>query len=87
MARKLYPASMVYHIASEDFRRLGKLPDRQDIRAIATGEHRPPKAGEWYLSGAVVEAYHAPNDLGTAYHIAKLVRVEVRVVAEVVADV
>lgn len=31
---------------------------------------RPPKKGEWYLSGAFVEAYQAPNDLSTAFHIA-----------------
>lgn len=44
-----------------------------NIRAIRTGEKRPPKKGEWYLSGAIVEAYRAPKDLTTAYHIAKLV--------------
>lgn len=45
-----------------------------EIRAIPTGEKHPPKQGEWYLSGARVAAYRAPNDLSTAYHIAKLVR-------------
>jgi hypothetical protein len=43
-------------------------------KAVATGEMRPPKAGEWYLSGAIVEAYRARADLSTAYHIARLVR-------------
>jgi hypothetical protein len=38
-----------------------------------TGEKRPPKAGEWYLSGARIAAYRAPNDLSTAYCIAQLV--------------
>lgn len=46
------------------------------IRAISTGEFRCPKKGEWYLSGAVVEAYRASWDLGSAYHIATLVVVE-----------
>jgi hypothetical protein len=48
------------------------------IAAKRTGEHRPPKAGEWYLSGAEIAAYYAPNDFGDAspYHIAELVIVE-----------
>lgn len=45
----------------------------QNVHAMATGEKRPPKRGEWYLSGASVEAYRAPNDLSTPYHIARLV--------------
>lgn len=35
---------------------------------------RCPKKGEWYLSGSIVEAYRAPNDLATPFHIARLVR-------------
>jgi len=42
-------------------------------RAKLTGEFRPPLKGEWYLSGAIPEAYKAPNDLSTAYHIVVLV--------------
>lgn len=41
-----------------------------------TGEKRCPKAGEWYLSGAIIQAWKAPNYLSTPYHIARLVRVE-----------
>lgn len=39
---------------------------------------RPPKKGEWYLSGAEILAYKAPNDFlpSMAYHIARLVKVE-----------
>lgn len=48
---------------------------RHQCRAEYTGELRPPKAGEWYLSGAVIEGYRAPNDLTQSYHIASLVRV------------
>jgi hypothetical protein len=33
---------------------------------------RPPLKGEYYLSGAVVQAWRAPNDLPTAYHVVKL---------------
>ena len=40
--------------------------------ATRTFENRPPKAGEWYLSGAIPEAYRAPNDLSAAFHILKL---------------
>lgn len=43
------------------------------LRAAWTGEKRPPLAGEWFLSGAKVEAYRAANDLTTAYHVARLV--------------
>lgn len=45
-------------------------------RAVATGEKRPPRKGEWYLSGAIVGAYRAPNDLSTPYQIARVVLVE-----------
>jgi hypothetical protein len=47
------------------------------FRAEPTGEHRPPRAGEWYLSGAITAAYHALADLSTAYNIARIVRVEI----------
>ena len=43
------------------------------LGAYATGEFRPPQAGEWYLSGALIEACRTPNDLGTPHHIARLV--------------
>jgi hypothetical protein len=44
------------------------------VKARWTGEKRCPKAGEWYLSGAEVEAYKAPSDLSEVYHIAELVK-------------
>ena len=46
------------------------------LRGKFSGEFRPPKAGEWYISGAIPEVYQAPNDLTTAFHIAKIVRVK-----------
>lgn len=49
---------------------------RSRLRARWTGLVRPPRKGEWYLSGALVEAYHAPNDLTATYPIAELVEVE-----------
>lgn len=54
------------------------------VAAVATGEKRCPKAGEWYLSGAIVEAYCAPNDLSSAHVIAELVLVDRRQVVEIV---
>lgn len=43
-----------------------------DAVAIWTGERRPPRKGEWYLSGAIIEAYMAPNDLSSPHAIATL---------------
>lgn len=48
---------------------LGLLKDK--AKYGATGEYRPPRKGEYYLSGAIVAAYRAPNDLSTAYWIAR----------------
>jgi hypothetical protein len=42
------------------------------IRAVATGEKRPPKAGEWYLSGAIPSAYQAQGALSESYNIVRL---------------
>ena len=32
---------------------------------------RPPMKGEYYLSGAIVEAYRAPNNLNERYWVVK----------------
>lgn len=48
----------------------------QTVRAVWTGEKRCPVAGEWFLSGSEIEAYHATNDLTRTYHIAHLIRVD-----------
>lgn len=53
-----------------------KVGQRHNTYAVWTGEKRYPKKGEWYLSGSVIEACRAPNDLSNMeFHIAKLVRV------------
>ena len=63
-----------YKYAYREQNRLG-CEKVTNIRAIATGEYRIPKKGEWYLSGAIIEAYFAPEDfVVTPYYIAKLVR-------------
>jgi hypothetical protein len=50
-----------------------RVEDQVGVRAMATGEFRPPYKGEWFLSGSYIEAYRAENDLRSSYHIAKLV--------------
>lgn len=67
---------------------LGLAPcHSSDIYAEATGERRPPKKGEWYLSGAIVEAWRAPNDLSAAYPLARLVRIQRIATVNVVARI
>jgi len=52
------------------------IANRRIVKAVWTGEKRPPKKGEWYLSGAIIEAYRAKNDLSDTYPIATLVTIE-----------
>lgn len=59
--------------------------DGHGLRGSLTGEFRIPKKGEWYLSGAIPEAYRAPTDeMRTPYYILRLVRVETRTTEYVV---
>lgn len=44
------------------------------VKARWTGEFREPRQGEWFLSGAIVEAYRAKANMTTKRHIAKLVK-------------
>lgn len=65
-----------YDISSADWRYL--LRDHKRVggyHAVATGEFRAPQAGEWFLFGAIPEAYYASITLGSTskYHIAKIV--------------
>lgn len=48
------------------------------LRVETTGEFRCPKQGEWYVSGAVVEGYRAPANLGIEFHIARLVGIRTK---------
>lgn len=57
------------------------------LRAVDACEYRPPRKGEWYLSGAIVEAYRAPNDLEGKVHIARIVEVRRADAWEVVCEV
>jgi hypothetical protein len=44
--------------------------------AVKTGEFRAVRAGEWYLSGAIPEAYRAQADLAESRDILRVVEVE-----------
>ena len=77
---KLYP--VIDYIDNQELANVGGNPafpildimqQKRNIRAVYIGETRPPKKGEWFLSGAIVEAYRALNDLTSAYPIARLV--------------
>ena len=72
--------------------RPGTIPHRKsektpasEVMATPTGEFREPKKGEWFLSGAVIEAYQAESDATTKYYIARLVRVR-KVITEVIEE-
>lgn len=67
---ELFP--VVDPVSHQEMIALGVTKQRE-VRARWTGEKRQPKQGEWYLSGAIVEAYRAPNDLSSSFHIARLV--------------
>lgn len=79
----LYPLSD--WVTDREKAKLGVAPrqrecDSEMIRAMPSGDYRAPKRGEWFLSGAIVSAYKADNDLTTPYHIARLVVAEKRIV-------
>lgn len=73
-----------FPLADRDLPALSGLSIR-DVRAVWTGEKRPPRKGEWYLSGAIVETYRAPNDITEAMHIARLVQIASTPVLPIVA--
>ena len=62
------------------------MEKQHKVAARWTGMKRPPKAGEWYLSGADITAYRASNDLSIAYHIAELCEIE-RVTSTVITKI
>lgn len=85
-SRKFYP--LADRLSTADRRKL-KLPlglvlPPSAVHAVFTGQKRPPRAGEWYLSGAIVEAYRAPSNFTTSYHIARLVKTRTVVTTEIV---
>ena len=66
-------------IPEADLKRLGSTdPHGADVYALWDGmTRRKIKAGEWFLSGALIAAYRAHQDLGDqTYYRARLVRTE-----------
>ena len=71
------PEGVTYH----DFA-FWKNGERVTLMARKTGEKRRPNKGEWFLSGAEVEAYYAPSTLDGEYHIAVIVPTKKRIIIE-----
>ncbi len=65
---------------------LADLSQPKDVQAIKTNEFRCPQKGEWYLSGAIPEAYQAKSDLQTPYHICKLVVTKTETIKTIVKE-
>ncbi len=60
------------------------LRDGVEARAQLTGEKRPPKAGEWYLSGAIPTAYLSRGGGTAPYMICRIVLVRKRITWDIV---
>lgn len=67
----LFP--LVDHPTKAELTALG-VTKRRHVKAQYSGEFRQPQGGEWYLSGAIVEAYRASKPLHGDFHIARLVK-------------
>jgi hypothetical protein len=61
-----------YPIAPSDRSKTGRK-----AYAVFSGVKRAPLKGDWYISGAIPQAWYAPNDFPeeSVYHIAKIVNV------------
>ena len=73
MIKKNETYPLADHVSAEVATALGLDPKTTRFCATPTGEFRAPSKGEWYLSGAIVEAYQAYSDYAQPYHIARLV--------------
>ena len=56
------------------------------IQAVRKGVFAPPRKGDWYLSGAIPEAYFARNNLTAPCHLLKLVLVRTEVVTRIAME-
>lgn len=74
MNKKMIYSVAIGDISAEEYKKLGHYKYGEKIGAVKIAEFRCPKRGEWFISGAIPQAYKAPNDLSTPYHIAKLVK-------------
>lgn len=77
--KRLYPYADRFEYLPSDIRRA--LAKRECgarfcvrfLRFEKTGEYRAPRAGEFYLSGAIPEAYFCPADFeGATRHILRV---------------
>lgn len=48
----------------------------KNLRWVKVIGFRPPRKGEYYLSGAIVEAYKAPNDLTSSFWIVEALSID-----------
>jgi hypothetical protein len=83
----IYPVVLGELVGCQDeLKKLGRTEDIPliNVKAVRTGEFREPKKGEWYLSGAIAEAYRARNDLSMKFNICKLVLTRTRTIVEIV---
>lgn len=80
------PKSMLFkvkdRITDDELDALGIDPEdvatvHKEVYAMSTSVKRCPRKGEFYLSGAIPEAYRALEDLDTPHMLARLVRVEI----------
>lgn len=60
--------------------------EQRNYRARYAGEFRAPKKDEWFISGAIPQAYRAYNDMTTPYYIARIVKVKMHTYYEEVDD-
>lgn len=71
--------SLSDHPSAEEAKRFGfdspldALGTKRRLMGKPTGEFRRPRAGEWFLSGAIPRGYRAFNDLNGRYHILELI--------------
>lgn len=69
---RTYPVHLADFLSHPRWREI-KLAE---VRAVRIESVRPPRKGEWYLSGAIPEAYQAKADLDYPRQILRLVRVQ-----------
>ncbi|MHA1285911.1 MAG: hypothetical protein ACTSPB_00780 [Candidatus Thorarchaeota archaeon] len=85
---RLVTGEKVYPMAQEHFWKYAIRDKGKGYKTmgIMTNEFRPPKKGEFYVSGAIPEVYEVPNDLSTSFYIIKLIHVSTETVYKAVED-
>jgi hypothetical protein len=85
LTEQLFPLAD-YYLGDKRFRlpENGGTISQSLLRAKLTGEFRCPKQDEWYISGAISEAYKTRCDLSSKFWIAKIVLIEKKTIENVV---